>query len=207
MGLSGPGFTVCAVGQAGQLSFGDMDSTADVALRDTTFVVVDLETTGGRSRAATPGGVCDAITEIGAVKVRGGVVLGEFATLVDPGREIPPQIVRLTGITTAMAHDAPKIDAVLPMFLEFSRGAVLVAHNAGFDIGFLRAAAAQCALTWPNPPRMRPTIALARPMRRSEIPPRIMISPARMNSGIATSDAEPAPAVTCCASTSGGRSI
>ena len=73
--------------------------------------------------------------------MRGGVVLGEFATLVDPHRDIPPQIVRLTGITTAMVHDAPAIDAVLPMFLEFCRGAVLVAHNAGFDIGFLKAAA------------------------------------------------------------------
>ena len=66
------------------------------------------------------------------------MVLGEFATLVDPRRDIPPQIVRLTGITTAMVRDAPAIDAVLPMFLEFCRGAVLVAHNAGFDIGFLK---------------------------------------------------------------------
>ena len=175
MGLSGPRFTVCAVGQAGQLSFGDMDSTADVALRETTFVVVDLETTGGRSRPATPGGVCDAITEIGAVKIRGGVVLGEFATLVDPGREIPPQIVRLTGITTAMAHDAPKIDAVLPMFLEFSRGAVLVAHNAGFDIGFLRAAAAQCALIWPNPSVLC-TVRLARRVLTREEAPSVRLA-------------------------------
>ena len=88
------------------------------------------------------------------------MVLGEFATLVDPGRDIPPQIVRLTGITTAMVHDAPTIDAVLPMFLEFSRGAVLVAHNAGFDIGFPRAAAARCGLTWPGPPVLR-TVRLA----------------------------------------------
>ena len=112
-----------------------------MTLRETTFVVVDLETTGGRAS----GEGHDAITEIGAVKVRGGAVLGELATLVDPGRSIPPQIVALTGITTAMVCDAPTIDSVLPSFLEFSRGAVLVAHNAGFDIGFLRAAAERCS--------------------------------------------------------------
>ena len=67
-------------------------------------------------------------------------MLGEFATLVDPGRSIPPQITMLTGITDAMAFDAPRIESVLPMFLEFARGSVLVAHNAPFDVGFLRAA-------------------------------------------------------------------
>ncbi|WP_272866620.1 exonuclease domain-containing protein, partial [Mycobacterium tuberculosis] len=99
-----------------------------------------LETTGGRTTGndATPP---DAITEIGAVKVCGGAVLGEFATLVNPQHSIPPQIVRLTGITTAMVGNAPTIDAVLPMFFEFAGDSVLVAHNAGFDIGFLRAAA------------------------------------------------------------------
>ena len=71
-------------------------------------------------RASTAGDDHDAITEIGAVKVRGGEVLGELATLVDPGRSIPPQIVALTGITTAMVCDAPTIESVLPSFLEFS---------------------------------------------------------------------------------------
>src|SRR4051812_17599521 len=103
-----------------QLSFADVDPGADVSLRDTTFVVVDLETTGGRA-VAKDGGPADAITEIGAVKVRGGQILGELATLVDPGRSIPPQIVALTGITSAMVHDAPTIRTVLPAFLEFSR--------------------------------------------------------------------------------------
>lgn len=108
-----------------------------MSLRETTFVVVDLETTGGRTTGndATPP---DAITEIGAVKVCGGAVLGEFATLVNPQHSIPPQIVRLTGITTAMVGNAPTIDAVLPMFFEFAGDSVLVAHNAGFDIGFAR---------------------------------------------------------------------
>src|SRR5206468_6283598 len=88
-----------------------------------TFVVVDLETTGGSPQDS-------AITEIGAVKVRGGEVLGEFQTLVDPGCAVPPYISVLTGITTAMVTTAPRIGAVLPGFLEFARGAVLVAHNA-----------------------------------------------------------------------------
>src|SRR5271154_2336848 len=131
---------------AEQLSLPDLDGAAEISLRETTFVVVDLETTGGRM-TTRDGKVADAITEIGAVKVRGGAVLGEFATLIDPQRSIPPQIVRLTGITTAMVCDAPTIEAVLPMFLEFgafNSGSVLVAHNARFDIGFLRAAADRC---------------------------------------------------------------
>src|SRR5947199_4244429 len=136
---------------AEQLHLPDVDEATEISLRETTFVVVDLETTGGRMNGRD-GKAADAITEIGAVKVRGGVVLGEFGTLVDPGRAIPPQIVQLTGITTAMVRDAPTIASVLPMFLEFARGAVLVAHNSGFDIGFLKAAAAQCDIAWPKPP-------------------------------------------------------
>ena len=138
---------------AEQLSLPDLDGVAEIPLRETTFVVVDLETTGGRMNAGA-GTVADAITEIGAVKVRGGVVLGEFATLVDPQRSIPPQIVQLTGITTAMVCDAPAIGAVLPTFFEFARGAVLVAHNARFDVGFLRAAADRCGIGWRRPPRV-----------------------------------------------------
>ena len=157
------------------MSFADADLAAEVSLRDTTFVVVDLETTGGRARTGTPSGPCDAITEIGAVKVCGGAILGEFATLVDPRRDIPPQIVRLTGITTAMVHDAPPIEAVLPMFLEFCRGAVLVAHNAGFDIGFLKAAAAQCDIAWPNPPVLC-TVRLARRVLSREEAPSVRLA-------------------------------
>ncbi len=157
-----------------QLSFADVDPAADVSLRETTFVVVDLETTGGRATASADGSR-DAITEIGAVKVRGGEVLGEFATLVDPQRTIPPQIVQLTGITTAMVHDAPTIHAVLPMFLEFARGAVLVAHNAGFDIGFLRSAAEQCGITWPRPPVLC-TVRLARRVLTREEAPSVRLA-------------------------------
>jgi DNA polymerase-3 subunit epsilon len=159
---------------ATQLSFAELDATAEAPLRETTFVVVDLETTGGRLTSAA-GAAADAITEIGAVKVRGGAVLGEFATLVDPQRAIPPQIVRLTGITTAMVCDAPTIGAVLPMFLDFARGAVLVAHNARFDIGFLRAAAEQCQIPWPRPPVLC-TVQLARRVLSREEAPSVRLA-------------------------------
>lgn len=121
-----------------QLSFDELDTP----LRETTFVVVDLETTGMRSGD-------DAITELGAVKIRSGEVIGEMATLVDPGRNVPPYIVEITGITTAMVTGAPRIEEVLPAFLEFAQGAVLVAHNAPFDIGFLKTAAARSEIAWP----------------------------------------------------------
>jgi DNA polymerase III subunit epsilon len=175
---------VAAMGATGatQLSFAGVGpawdpaacATEEVSLRETTFVVVDLETTGGRTRS-TDGTPPDAITEIGAVKVRGGVVLGEFATLVDPQRSIPPQIVRLTGITTAMVCDAPTIDAVLPMFLEFAGTSVLVAHNAGFDIGFLRAAAEQCEIPWPRP-QVLCTVKLARRVLSREEAPSVRLA-------------------------------
>lgn len=155
-----------------QLSFDDVD--AGLLLRETTFVVVDLETTGGQARTASDGSF-DAITEIGAVKVRGGEVLGEFGTLVDPQRSVPPKIVELTGITTAMVRDAPAIAAVLPMFLEFARGAVLVAHNAGFDIGFLRAAAERCGISWPRPPVLC-TVRLARRILTREEAPSVRLA-------------------------------
>ncbi len=119
-----------------------------------TFVVVDLETTGG-----TPADC--AITEVGAVKVRGGQVLGEFQTLVNPGTPIPAFIQVLTGISDSMVASAPPISSVLPAFLEFARGSVLVAHNAGFDITFLRAAAASTGAPWPGF-QVLDTVTLAR---------------------------------------------
>ena len=166
-----------------QLSFDDVLSP-EISLRETTFVVVDLETTGGRAKAG-PDGSCDAITEIGAVKVRGGEVIGEFATLVDPQRSIPPKIVELTGITTAMVRDAPTIAAVLPMFLEFARGAVLVAHNAGFDMSFLRAAAEQCGIPWPRPTVLC-TVRLARRVLSREEAPSVRLSALAQLVGAAT---------------------
>lgn len=180
MSVVGHNVTAVASRDATQLSFADVGSpfTPDeLSLRETTFVVVDLETTGGRTKA-TGGAAPDAITEIGAVKVRGGVVLGEFATLVDPQRSIPPQVVRLTGITTAMVCDAPAIDAVLPMFFEFAgldHGTVLVAHNAGFDVGFLRAAAQRCDIAWPRP-QVLCTVRLARRVLSREEAPSVRLA-------------------------------
>ena len=141
-------------------------STDDATdLRDTTFVVVDLETTGG-----PPDG--GGITEIGAVRVRGGEQLGVLATLVNPGQPIPPFITVLTGITQAMVIPAPPIEEVLPPFLEFIRGAVLVAHNAPYDVSFLKAACARFGYAWPNP-RVLDTAALARRVLiRDEVPNR-----------------------------------
>ena len=112
-------------------------------LRDLTFCVVDLETTGGSAEGGA------MITEIGAVKVRGGEILGEFQTLVNPHLGIPPFIAVLTGISDSMVADAPGIEAALPAFLEFARGCVLVAHNAPFDVGFLRFFADKQGRPWP----------------------------------------------------------
>ena len=149
---------------ARQLSFDELDTP----LSETTFVVVDLETTGGSSDA-------DRITEIGAVKIRGGEVIGELATLVDPGRAIPPLIVEITGITTAMVVGAPPIEQVLPSFLEFAAGAVLVAHNAGFDVGFLRSAAARCGVEWPQF-KVLCTVKLARRVLTRDEAPTVKLS-------------------------------
>ncbi|BBY47041.1 hypothetical protein MARA_05090 [Mycolicibacterium arabiense] len=158
------------------MTLDELEGESGLSLRDTTFVVVDLETTGGRANESAPGrGDHDQITEIGAVKVRGGEVIGELATLVDPGRSIPPQIVSLTGITTAMVRDAPRIESVLPSFLEFVKGAVVVAHNAGFDIGFLRAATERCDLVWPRPPVLC-TVKLARRVLTRDEAPSVKLS-------------------------------
>src|SRR4051794_12875490 len=114
------------------------------ALRDITFCVVDLETTGGSAEGGS------MITEIGAVKVRAGEVLGEFQTLVNPRTEIPAFIAVLTGITNGMVADSPPIESALPAFLEFAQGCVLVAHNAPFDVGFLKYFAEQQGRPWPR---------------------------------------------------------
>jgi DNA polymerase-3 subunit epsilon len=150
---------------AGEPADDDRAALAALPLYRTTFVVVDLETTGG----APDGG---GITEIGAVKVRGGEPLGTLATLVNPGTPIPPFITVLTGITQAMLTPAPPIEEVLPSFLEFIRGAVLVAHNAPYDVGFLKAACARHGYPWPAP-RVLDTAALARRvLTRDEVPNR-----------------------------------
>jgi DNA polymerase III subunit epsilon len=141
-----------------QRSFDDLGTP----LRDVTFCVVDLETTGGSPVDCT-------ITEIGAVKLRGGECLGTFQTLVNPGQPIPPQITVLTGITQAMVLPAPRIEQVLPSLLEFLAGTVVVGHNVRFDLGFLQAALARHE----HPRLANPSVdtcALARRLVRDEVP-------------------------------------
>ena len=102
---------------------------------DQEFVAFDLETTGLSSKT-------DRIIEIGAVVMKNGQEVDRFQTFVDPGRKLDKKIIDLTGITDAMLVGAPKIEDVLPKFVEFIGNRVLVAHNSDFDTGFIRA---ECA--------------------------------------------------------------
>lgn len=131
-------------------------------LHEATFCVLDLETTGGRRDS-------DMITEIGAVKYRGGEQLGVFQTLIDPGTAIPPEITVLTGITSVMVSRAPKIEQVLPTLLEFLGGAVIVGHNVGFDLAFLNSALKRSGRNAWNGAKVD-TLALARRLVRDEVP-------------------------------------
>lgn len=149
---------------AAQLSFEDVGEP----LHQTPFVVIDLETTG-----SSPGSA--GITEIGAVKTRGGEVIGEFHTLVDPGMPIPPMIVSLTGITEAMVSAAPRIEQVLPSLLEFIGDAVVVAHNAPFDVGFLKAACRAHGYRWPGN-EVLDTVTMARRATTKEEAPNKKLS-------------------------------
>ncbi|MFL0250911.1 DNA polymerase III subunit alpha [Clostridium neuense] len=98
---------------------------------DTTYCVLDLETTG-----FSP--VTEKITEIGIMKCRDGKVLDSFSCFVNPEKPIPSRVVEITNITDDMVRDAETIDKVFPKMLEFIDGSVLVAHNASFDVGFLK---------------------------------------------------------------------
>jgi DNA polymerase III epsilon subunit family exonuclease len=117
------------------------------ALHETTFVIVDLETTGASPKKGA------AITEIGAVKVKNGEYLGNFESFVNPLILIPEYITQMTGITDLMLAKAPVIDEILPAFLEFAGSAeetIIVAHNAPFDLSFLKSAAKELDLSWPK---------------------------------------------------------
>ena len=113
-----------------------VDDLTDIAVNagdqtlDDTYIVFDIETTGFSS-------IQDAIIEIGAVKVTGGKIVDRFSTFVNPKRPIPFEITNLTSITDEMVMDSPTIDVILPQFLSFVGDGVLVAHNAGFDVGFI----------------------------------------------------------------------
>jgi DNA polymerase-3 subunit epsilon len=115
----------------------------ETRLSDLDFTVVDIETTGWAPDEAS-------ITEIGAVRVRAGRVVAEFASLVNPGTPVPAPITELTGISDQMLISAPPVADVLPGLLAFARGSVLAAHNAPFDLGFLIAACAGMGLDWPG---------------------------------------------------------
>lgn len=141
-----------------QRSFDDLG----LPLHQVTFCVLDLETTG-----ASPADC--AITEVGAVKLRGGECLGTFQTLVNPGVGIPPEITVLTGITEAMVLPAPRIETVLPSFLEFLGPSVIVGHNVRFDLRFLQAALVASGRRPANNPWVD-TCALARRLVRDEVP-------------------------------------
>ena len=105
------------------------------------FVAFDLETTGLSS-------ALDKIIEIGAVVMKDGREVDRFQTFVDPGRKLEKKIVDLTGITDDMLVGAPKIEEVLPKFVEFIGNRVLVAHNSDFDTGFIRAECARQGITY-----------------------------------------------------------
>jgi DNA polymerase-3 subunit epsilon len=153
----------------------ELGGLGDVELGRLEFAVVDLETTGWSPEAA-------AITEIGAVRVRGAepvsgdsrrsdfVRRGEFASLVNPGMPVPPGIADLTGITDWMLAAAPRLGAVLPGLLDFARGCVLVAHNAPFDLGFLVAGCDDCGLAWPGFTVLDTVMLARRVMDPDEVP-------------------------------------
>lgn len=117
------------------------------------FVVFDIETTGLSSEN-------DRITEIGAVKIENGVIVDNFNEFVNPKRDIPYKITELTGITNSMVEDAENIEVILPRFLEFIKGSVVVAHNAAFDTAFIKKNSQRLNLKFENP--IMDTIPLAK---------------------------------------------
>ncbi len=110
---------------------------------DTTYCVLDLETTGFSFRT-------EKITEIGIMKIKNGEVLDEFSCFVNPEKPIPQRVVEVTNITDDMVKDAETIDKVFPKMMDFIGDSVLVAHNADFDIGFLKYNATQLGYTLNN---------------------------------------------------------
>lgn len=109
----------------------DAEDILPEELTDTTYVVFDLETTGLDF-------MNNGITEIGAVKIVGGKIKEQFTTLVKPDYRISEENFNITGISEEMVKDAPKISAVIPDFMKFIEGTVIVAHNAEFDVKFLK---------------------------------------------------------------------
>ena len=141
-------------------------------LHQATFVIVDLETTGASPKKGA------AITEIGAVKVKNGQYLGNFESFVNPLAPIPEYITEMTGITDLMLAKAPVIDEILPAFLEFAGSAdetIIVAHNAPFDLSFLKSAAKELDLDWPKFKTLD-TVTIARQVLSKEDVPNCKLS-------------------------------
>lgn len=141
-------------------------------LQQTTFVIVDLETTGASPKKGA------AITEIGAVKVRSGEYLGEFESFINPLTPVPEYITQMTGITDLMLANAPVIDEIFPAFLEFAGGSsdcILVAHNAQFDLSFLKSAAVELEIKWPRYKTLD-TVTIARQVLTKEDVPNCQLS-------------------------------
>jgi len=140
-----------------QGSFDDLGTP----LHQVTFVVVDVETTGGSPASAS-------LTEVAAARYRGGELLGTYQTFVRPDERIPPFITALTGISDAMVADAPRVGEMLPSFLEFVGGSVLVGHNLRFDRWFLDHALVASGRE-PLANRTVDTLALARRLVRDMV--------------------------------------
>lgn len=140
-----------------QLSLDDLGQS----LIDTTFCVLDVETTGTNSRQ-------DLICEIGAVKVTGGETVGTFHTLVNPGMALPPQITVITGLTDAVLAPAPRIEQVISSLRQFIGDSVFVAHNASFDLGFVKAAFERSGID-DFQPTVVDTLTLSRRLFRDEV--------------------------------------
>ncbi|APM38791.1 PolC-type DNA polymerase III [Clostridium kluyveri] len=111
---------------------------------DDTFVIFDIETTGFSMTN-------DNIIEIGAIKIKEGKVIGNFSEFVNPERSIPLTITQLTGITDEMVQNCENIKAILPKFMEFIDNSVVVAHNANFDVGFIKKNCMELNLKFKNP--------------------------------------------------------
>lgn len=136
-------------------------------LIETTFVVLDLETTGGAPHLGA------AITEIGAVKVKAGHILGEFQSFVNPGHPIPSYITELTSITDEMVRESPPIAALLPDLIEFlgaPTDTVFVAQNAPFDLSFLKYYFREHQYPWPHFPVVDTATLARKVLTRDEAP-------------------------------------
>ncbi|MBO4299451.1 MAG: PHP domain-containing protein, partial [Clostridia bacterium] len=130
-----------------------VENAGSQRLDDAVYVVLDVETTGLNTRS-------DEIIEIGAVRIERGAEVAEFSELINPGTPVPERVVEITGITSAMLRDKRTLMQVMPEFAKFCEGAVLVAHNADFDMAFFRRAFQQAGL--PFDFTIIDTLALAR---------------------------------------------